>query len=542
MALTIATILAGLGLFLVGKNLLTSNLRNMVGRSVQLTLARVSASPALGLFWGAVLGAMIQSTAVVTFILVGLLMARMIEPKRALPIVLGGNIGSSLILLLVTLDIRVVVLLALGLTGILMTLGRLQHWKTALNAIFGLCLLYYGLVLLKSGTVPLADSAFFTGLMAGLDGSLAAAFAIGAALSAACQSSITVALLGIGFLSHGFFSFEQALLVIYGTNLGSSAVTYMLSSGVKGTARQVAIYQVGFNLAGCALLLALFGAEHYLGAPLVMALLHALSDDVSQQLAFSYLAFNTITALALLPFIDRAGRALARRYPASPLEADSQLAYLGDHVARDPATAALLAEQEQLRLLARLPRYVALLRLEDRMARTQALAQLHQSYVAVLEQARPYVGQIADAGLTPQNHDRIYRLIDRQDRLAAIELTLRDFVAAAPMLDHSQALASIRVALVEGLDAVLLSYVEAMESRDPEDMALVERITGDRGAVMEGVRRGFLSDAALTLDRDEKLGLMQLTGLFERLIFLLREMALKAPFEAEARPLAGAAA
>ncbi|MBU0723846.1 MAG: Na/Pi symporter [Alphaproteobacteria bacterium] len=531
MALTIATILAGLGLFLVGKNLLTSNLRNMVGRSVQLTIARVAASPVLGLFWGAVLGAIIQSTAVVTFILIGLLMARMIEPKRALPIVLGGNIGSSLILLLVTLDIRLVVMLVLGLTGILMTVGRLQHLKTALNAIFGLCLLYYGLVLLKSGTVPLAHSAFFTDMMAGLDGSLAAAFTIGAALSAACQSSITVALLGIGFLSHGFVSFEQALLVIYGTNLGSSAVTYMLSSGVKGTARQVAIYQVGFNLIGCLLMLTLFVVEHYLETPLVMALLQTLSDDIDRQLALSYLAFNSITALFLLPLIGVAGRLLAQRYPTSPLEADSQLAYLGEHVTRDPATAALLAEQEQLRLLLRLPRYVDLLRLEKGPGRTQNLARLHQAYVSVLDQAQPYLGQIADGSLTAQNHDRIYRLIDRQDRLAAVEVTLRDFVAAAPMLDQSQSLALIHVALVEGLDALLLSYVEAMESRDAEDMAMIERITGDRGDVMEGVRRSFLGDGTVALSREEKLGLMQLTGLFERLVFLLRELALKAPFE-----------
>jgi len=541
MALTLASILAGLGLFFVGKDLLTGNLRNMVGRSVQLTLSRVAAFPMLGLFWGAVLGAMIQSTAIVTFILVGLLTARMIEPRRALPMLMGGNIGSALILLLVTLDIRIVVMLALGVTGILLTHGRLQHWKAALSAIFGLCLLYYGLVLLKAGTVPLAQSDGVMALMAGLDGSLAAAFLIGAALSAACQSSITVALLGRGFLGSGLFSFEQAMLVIYGTNLGSGIVTYLLAGGVQGTARRMALFQLGFNLTGCVLLLALFASEHVFGVPLVMALLRAVSSDVPQQLALSYLVFNSVTALFLFPLIGLVEQLLARRCPPSPQESDSQLAYLSPETARDPATAILLVEKEQARLLERLPRYAELLRQADTPARKARLEALHKAFVSVHDQTKPYIAGLAEGDLTADSHEHVYRIVDRHDRLGSIESVLYEFAAAAPLLEGSTALAAIREALTEGLDALLLSYVEAMAGDDPDDLALIERITGDRGELMEGVRRSFFSDAALKLGRDEKMGLLQLTGLFERLVWLLREMALKAPFEAGTRPAPEAA-
>jgi phosphate:Na+ symporter len=63
------------------------------------------------------------------------------------------------------------------------------------------------------------------------------------------------------------------------------------------------------------------------------------------------------------------------------------------------------------------------------------------------------------------------------------------------------------------------------------DLAFIHQITGDRGALMDGVRQRFLSDATAQLGREEKLALLQLTGLLERLIWMLREIAQKSPLD-----------
>ena len=169
-----------------------------------------------------------------------------------------------------------------------------------------------------------------------------------------------------------------------------------------------------------------------------------------------------------------------------------------------------------------MPRYADLLRQADTPARKARLEALHKAFVSVHGQTKPYIVGLAEGDLTADSHERVYRIVDRHDRLGSIEAVLHDFAAAAPLLEGSTALAAIREALTEGLDALLLSYVEAMAGDDPDDMALIERITGDRGELMEGVRRNFFNDAALELDRDEK-------------------MALKAPFEAGTRPALDAA-
>ncbi|MFO7481515.1 Na/Pi cotransporter family protein [Oceanibaculum nanhaiense] len=530
-AWTIATILGGLGLFFAGSEMLTGNLRSLANRRIQMEIARVASSIPAGLMWGAILGAITQSTQIVTFILVGLLMARMIDARRALPMIVGANVGSSLIIFVVTLDIEIVVLLALGGSGILMTMHRFQNWQVALRAIFGLCLLYYGLVLLKMGAAPIAEEPFFKELMAGAGGSPMAALAIGAVLTVISQSSVSVSLLAIAFAASGLLSFEQTVMVAYGTNLGSSIATWLLSGQIRGTARQVAMYQFAFNIVGCIVLIPLFYTEVAFGFPPFMAAVQSLSDDVGQQIAFAYLFFNMIAGLVLLPLIGPSERLLARLYPPTEQEDESRLAFLSEHAAANPEIGVIMAEKEQLRLLGRLPRYVELARAGGSAAQGSALKTLREGFRSVHKQAALYIDDMSDYRLTAENQERVYRILDRHSRLDSLEAAFAEFALAAPLMQASDALENTRVALIEGLDAVLLSFIEAMASGDPEDMALVESITGDRGALMEGVRRQFLSDETLTLGREEKLGLLQLTGLFERLIWMLREMAQKAPLD-----------
>ncbi|MBC7136641.1 MAG: Na/Pi cotransporter family protein, partial [Oceanibaculum nanhaiense] len=224
-------------------------------------------------------------------------------------------------------------------------------------------------------------------------------------------------------------------------------------------------------------------------------------------------------------------RLLARLYPPTEQEDESRLAFLSEHAAANPEIGVIMAEKEQLRLLGRLPRYVELARAGGSAVQGSALKTLRDGFRSVHKQAALYIDDMSDYRLTAENQERVYRILDRHSRLDSLEAAFAEFALAAPLMQASDALENTRVALIEGLDAVLLSFIEAMASGDPEDMALVESITGDRGALMEGVRRQFLSDETLILGREEKLGLLQLTGLFERLIWMLREMAQKAPLD-----------
>ena len=76
----------------------------------------------------------------------------------------------------------------------------------------------------------------------------------------------------IAFQKAGLFGQVEAVMFVYGANVGSSVLTYMLASGLTGVARQVALYLVGFNFVAAFLLVPLLYFELWAEVPLVLAL------------------------------------------------------------------------------------------------------------------------------------------------------------------------------------------------------------------------------------------------------------------------------
>ncbi|MEX0760682.1 MAG: Na/Pi symporter, partial [Tistlia sp.] len=286
---TLAQILAGLGLFFAGLELLSANLRGMTSRRFQRAVGGWTATPGKGFAWGALAGALTQSSAVVTFIVVGLLVAGMTVVVRGLPLIVGSNLGAGALLFIVSLDFGPAVLVLTGLVGLGVTIERLRPWRQGLWALFGIALLFVGLSLLKEGTAPLADSETVRSLLESTAGSHLLAFLIGAVLTVVVNSSVAIGVLSMSLMASGVLSFETTAMVIYGTNLGSSATTYLLSMKLRGEARQLAMYQVAFNVVGCLVFLPLFFIETMTSLPLSLALLEWLSDDPATRVAWAYL-------------------------------------------------------------------------------------------------------------------------------------------------------------------------------------------------------------------------------------------------------------
>jgi hypothetical protein len=71
---------------------------------------------------------------------------------------------------------------------------------------------------------------------------------------------------------------------------------------------------------------------------------------------------------------------------------------------------------------------------------------------------------------------------------------------------------------VEGLHAILLF---AEEARDAESLRLLHEMTGERGSLMDRVRRELTSGASSLAGRE---ALLSATLRFERILWLLRQV------------------
>jgi len=88
--------LAGLGLFLYGMTLLEKVLKKLSGRSFKLFLGKFTQRLPYAITGGALITALLQSSSVVSLLVLALVEAGTITFRNALGIILGSNVGSTL--------------------------------------------------------------------------------------------------------------------------------------------------------------------------------------------------------------------------------------------------------------------------------------------------------------------------------------------------------------------------------------------------------------------------------------------------------------
>lgn len=114
----VGTLFAGLGLFFTGVKLISSNLKEMSGGAFRRLIARITRHPISAGLVGTLGGALTQSTNAMTFIVISLVTSGMVTLSKAVPVVVWANLGTSALVMLATLDMHVMILLLLGITGV----------------------------------------------------------------------------------------------------------------------------------------------------------------------------------------------------------------------------------------------------------------------------------------------------------------------------------------------------------------------------------------------------------------------------------------
>ena len=281
----LAPIIAGLGLFFSGLRMIDSNLRQATGRRLRMLVGRITRTRWLSALVGLATGALMQSTSGIVFILVSLVASGLTTVRRALPIVTWANVGCCALIFASVLDLRLAILYVLGVAGAAFAFDR-SHRSHALGAVFGVGMLFYGIELMKTGADPLKQLPWFSQMLHDSHNSLVFAFLGGTAFSFVTQSSTAVSILAIGLAQTGLLGPFPTMMALYGANLGSTFARMLLSSGLKGTVRQLTAFQDLFKIVGAALFVSLLYLELFGGVPLVRALVLRLSTRIDRQMAF----------------------------------------------------------------------------------------------------------------------------------------------------------------------------------------------------------------------------------------------------------------
>ena len=514
----LALYLAGLSFFFSGITGVSDNLRQMSGQRFRQALGRLTHRPVMAGLVGAVLGAVTQSASVVAFILSGMVSTGLLPISRALIVLACANIGTALLVFVAASDLHISILFLIGITGLVLAFKLATRWKPAVATGMSVGLLFLGLEMMKQAFQPLASSAQFSHVSRFFTHWPYAAFLMGAALRTLIHSSSAVAAIAVTINRGGQLGDFPAAMSIAGLGVGSCLATWMLSGNLRGVPRQIAMYQAMTNGMAGVLVSVLLIAERVLHLPLLLAAMHASGASISQRMAYTYLVLNITVAAVAFAGLHWAPRGLAKLWPPTPGQDLSSPIYIQHNSLNSPETALDLVALEQMRIVRVLGRYIDAARRGD----ASDLRVLHPAAV----QLNRHISEFLEALLKlPIANDIAARAISfqrKESTLAALEENVFLFAECLGGL-ASEELATL---LIESLDTILFSALSALESPGDLEIEILVNMTDDRSGMMEELRSRHGLQQAATGSAGNVSALHYATTLFERNVWLLRQLAL----------------
>src|SRR5262245_57439012 len=321
---TAIAILGGVGLFLLGMAVMTDGLKALAGSALRAALGQAVATPLSGVFWGAVVTLLVQSSSAVTMTTIGLVSAGLLTFPQGLGLVFGANVGTTgtgwlvaLIGVRVSLSAYALPMIFVGALARLLAVGRIA---AAGGALAGFALVLYGLTTLQQGMGGLAESlhpsdlpavlgAPGVGWVAGSVG-LMTLIVVGLAMTAVMQSSTAAIAVTISAFYAGAVSLEQGTALIIGQNIGTATSSALAAIGASATAKRLALAYVLFKVIAALIAIVAF--------PFTAALMKAatVSVDGMTLLAAYHTAYNVVGVAVLLPATQWFTRVVERLVPS----------------------------------------------------------------------------------------------------------------------------------------------------------------------------------------------------------------------------------
>ncbi len=512
----IGGMVGGLGIFFVGMWLLTENLKALATRRIRVIANRWTGNQMAAFAWGTVAAVITQSMSALTFIVVSILRSGLISTRGSFAVILGGNVGITLLVLVVTFDIKLVALYVLGIASAVIVSERASRYRPVAASLFGGAMIVLGLVLLKDSAAPLADQPWFGEMVEGTGGSLLLAFVVATLLTAVVQSSSAVCVLGISLATLGVISVDQTIMVVYGSCLGSGLVQYLLSASLRARSRQIAMYQVCWNVLFCLLFVPLLLIEVYFDVPLVKPLILSINVSLGQQLAFFFVFPSLFLSLIMLVPLGPSVRIFEGLWPATAAEELSRTKFIHDHASTDVETSLALVDLEQRRVLESLSSYF------DAVRHGTALEPILKANGQLLAEIDNF---LADLGGFHPMHSMEQRtlMLTRQKLICWLAEQLQIMCEGLQMLPDTPSCNNLRTSICEGVDAVLLSLLLSLETGDEDYWMYMKELTGCRSELLRKVRNEY-SGKEPSLDTVQHSQVITITNAVEQVFFLLSKL------------------
>lgn len=308
----ILNLLGGIALFLFGMHTLSASLEKLAGGKLETWLEKATSRPIKGVFLGAIITAVIQSSAATTVMIIGFVNSGLMKLSQAIGVIMGANIGTTATSWLLSLQsiggsegfsfLNILkpttftpVLAVIGVILIMFT--KSDRKKTIGMILAGFAVLMFGMNSMSSATAGLAENEAFCNILMMFSNPVLGVIA-GAVLTAVLQSSsASIGILQSIAISTGKVTYSVALPLLLGQNIGSCVTALISSVGANKPAKRVAFVHLYFNVIGTVVFLSVFYLINaFVDLPFMEESLSAVG------IAVIHTGFNVLATALFLPF------------------------------------------------------------------------------------------------------------------------------------------------------------------------------------------------------------------------------------------------
>ncbi|MFK8034088.1 MAG: Na/Pi cotransporter family protein [Hyphomicrobiales bacterium] len=262
---------------------------------LRLWLRRSAKSRVLSAGMGTASAMLLQSATAVAILTSNFVSGGTIAATAGLAILLGADVGSAIVVQVLTVRLEFLVP-ALLLVGIALFLrGQQRRTRQIGRILIGLALIFVSLDMIRLATAPLVENPGTASIMAYLGSDPITAFLIGALFAWVVHSSVAAILLFVTLVSQGLMPQSAAIAMVLGANLGGTVIAYVLTLSAALEARRMIVSNLIIRGGGAALLLAILTI---MSVPLLW-----LGSSEAQRVLNLHLVFNIGVALLALPVL-----------------------------------------------------------------------------------------------------------------------------------------------------------------------------------------------------------------------------------------------
>jgi phosphate:Na+ symporter len=333
-------LLAAVALLVWGTYLVRTGILRVLGANLRHVLAQATGNRATAALAGVGVTAVVQSSTATALIVAAFVGQGMITLPAALAVMLGADVGTSLMAVVFHFDLSWLSPLLIFLGVVLFIARQSTTVGRAGRILIGLGLMLLALGLISESTRVLTQSPVVQAALKSLSSDLLLEITVGAVIAVLAYSSLATVLLVATLAASQVVPMDVALGLVLGANLGSGLLAVLTTAKSALTVRQVPLGNFLFKAMGVLAAVPLIGLWLQHASPMI-------GGAATQVVAF-HLAFNIAVALIFISFTGAIAHWVSKLLPPAKDSALSRPRHLDPSALATPSLAISCAAREAL--------------------------------------------------------------------------------------------------------------------------------------------------------------------------------------------------